>query len=269
MSQSSAKIQIAQDQRTFGIDRSMPAILSGRMSEFQWNKLCDEVDEVVKPLNKLRNIFYIGIFGMILSFVVAALTMSLTFRSSMSSFDSFDSGFSLSALVFLLPVAAMAALVASRCYSSNKVRKALDRVKEICEQTSKTYNGNLSFHLRDDQTVVGDYYSSSTTGSGYRRGYRTFHDIYILVSISAVGAQDPELGGGGLYEYEAQYPPAQKRADDVVHTAVEAEPATSVYAVAEPTTESVEGRLLKLERIKHILSTTEYEEKKKEILAEI
>lgn len=264
MSQLSAKIQIANGTMSYGIDRSMPTILSGRMSENQWRKLCDEVDEELKPLNKFRKFVYIGMIGIILCFVITAVVMILSFNRSFNSDPFSSNGPGSSMLIFLLIPLGMAILIGSMCYASSKARKAFDRVKEICEQTSKIYNGELSFHLRDDRMVVPDY-SFSSSDSFRRRGYRTYHNYYILVSIGNDGGV--ELGGGDAVYAGAQYPAVVQNFNNATAVAVPMANAEA-YPTATPV-ESMQERLEKLESIKHCLSPKEYGEKKKEILSEI
>merc|ERR1719262_1572551 len=209
---------------------------------------------------------------MILSFVITAAVMILSFNRSFNNFDSDPFGSSSNGpgsamLVFLLIPFGMAAVIGSVCYASSKARKAFDRVKEICEQTSKIYNGELSFHLRDDRMVVPEY-NMSSSDSFSRRSYRTLHNYYILVSIGNGGAA--ELGGAGGGVYGAQYPPVQSfnnAAAAVPMANAEAYPAAT--RVESKPVESMEERLEKLESIKHCLSPKDYEEKKKETLSEI
>lgn len=270
-----AKIQISIE-RSYGIDRAMPVILTGRISESEWITFCDQVDKIVLPLNEYRKLLYIGFIALPLSFIVSVAVSIISFGFTASSSSSMSPqpllAIASPMLIFLLPMFIMIAVIGSLLYASHQTQKAFVDVKQVCESISNRYE-MLSFHLRDDKTVVGGREYSSTNQT-FQNNYRVHHDIYILVSINPANdgmmPQDVELGGGGMSYAASTTSPLEVEATKV-HTTVSA-PVVEAYRLSTVTPiddQSIEGRLDKLDRIRHVITAKEYEEKRKEILAEI
>lgn len=168
--------------RYYGIDRTMPAIMNGRMSEQEWDLFCIQVDKHIVPLNKLRYLLIGGIVvlfaGFIVVMIVAVSRIPSYVNHSMNDFD--DSSWSTNPFtLFLIPLGLMMGFIILTCYFSCVASRAFNKVRQVCEATSRD-NSQVSFHLRDDRLVVGGNY----TGSGSYN--RTYHNTYIEASLSDV-----------------------------------------------------------------------------------
>jgi hypothetical protein len=224
----------------------MPAIMTGRMSEHEWYQFCDQVDKHLAPLNKIRMIIFAGTLSVFLGFLIV---MIVTIASPNSFFSStvnndFNSNSPSPFFFMLIPFGLMILMLVVSCYGSVKMREGFNSIKSICEERSKLHN-DISFHLRDDRLVTGGY-----------SGYRTYNDIYILVSLNSINViqlamhtnriatattvEDPEVGG-----------------------------VNSLNSVDKSSVSTVVERLIELEGIRHMLTTHEYCEKKNEILTGI
>jgi hypothetical protein len=243
--------------RSYGIDRTFPAIMNGRMSEHEWELFCDQVDQHIVPLNKLRYLLMGGIFAVFAAFILVMTILMNDFDNSSSSNSPF--------VFFLIPLGLMIGLVVLSCYVSSVARVALDKVRQVCEAASRD-NPKVSLHLRDDRLVVGGYYA----GSGSY--YRTYHNIYIEASLSEINVvpivtsgQRSRVDVVPITDLEAGYPDSASSCTNIplAH-------ATHMRSTNESNINtSVEQRMEKLHGIKHLLSTQEYEEKRDEILAGI
>ena len=61
------------------VARAKPAILEDRLSNSQWDKFCDDLDEALKPATKMRKIMLGGIIALPITFVVLAGISFITF----------------------------------------------------------------------------------------------------------------------------------------------------------------------------------------------
>ena len=263
---SSARVNITNNYScggTYGIDRSFPAMLSNSMiSEHEWNMFCDQVDSSIQPLNRLR---YILLGGMSIVFVTFVVVMIAFVASMTSSFNSNCMGFSdcggssgpSPAIFFTIPLVVMVLMIGLSCYVQNGTREGLLKIQNLCEEQSAKYD-KLSFHLRDDRIVVGGgagYYN----GSSYGGGYRTYHNVYIEISMANI----PVHATVTMTQAQASIP------------TVSATPVVSSNSpfpdpeLGTTTTQSVQGRLEELEKVRHFLTHEEYNTKRKEILADM
>ena len=216
-----------------GIDRTMPAVMSPYMSNYQWVGFCDKIDEAMAPINKLGKLTMIGFA---VTFAVFALVMIITFTSVSTGFDdddNFGSGGPNVFVFFALPAAAIVLTGGLSCYTGYKAQQVLLEIEDICKETSAAHP-RLSFHVRYD------YH--------YRRNHNNHHSSststqYIEVSI----CQDTTA----------------------MSTAVAAEPVVAGVPLVESTTTNLSPaeRLAELEKVRHILSQEEYDNKRAEILA--
>jgi hypothetical protein len=102
--------------------------------------------------------------------------------------------------------------------------------------------------------MVGNGYNS---GSGYYHGCRTYHNIYIEVSLREIHVVQTSSSG-------------QIRSANVTDLELGAIPSSIpvAHAVSEES-KTIEEKLEGLERVKRILTKNEYEEKKAKILADL
>jgi hypothetical protein len=102
--------------------------------------------------------------------------------------------------------------------------------------------------------MVGNGYNS---GSGYYHGCRTYHNIYIEVSLREIHVVQTSSSG-------------QIRSANVTDLELGAIPSSIpvAHTVSEES-KTIEEKLEGLERVKPILTKNEYEEKKAKILADL
>lgn len=240
----------------------MPAIMNGRMSEHQWESFCNQVDTLIVPLNKLRYLLLAGTIGVFVTFVLVMILSFSSFRSYSSA--SFDDGSTSPPNIFvylLIPLALMFGLIGLFCYVSSVAGRAFDKVRLLCEATSRD-NRKVSLHLRDDRLVVGGSYSGSESS------YRAYHDIYIEASLSDINVV-PIIASAPYVSRVGDLPMHDLEANVPVAHATEVPPDDAENSGSGNNKSSVESRIEKLERVKHLLTTQEYEEKRDEILADI
>jgi hypothetical protein len=163
-SASSARIEFRKSSGlniTYGVDdRSMPVILmttsSSRMDDDEWKNICDQVDDILLPLNILKKNLWQFWKSVPIPFAVGLLV-----------------GYFFFYLQAVIIVSAFVGPVITLLFLNNKINKAFLDVKHVCEINSQKYADKLiSFDFRDDKT----------TSHGYN-GTTTHHDRYILVSI--------------------------------------------------------------------------------------
>jgi hypothetical protein len=182
-SSSSARIQIQKGRLIngkYGVDdRSMPAILmissssssSSRMNVNEWNNMCDQVDDIVLPLNNIMRGCVLLCPISFAIFIAVCISLAVTPRVDIDLRIIPISG-------LIVPSAFIVVLITTQ-YSSNKIEKAFLEVNQVCEINSQKYaNKLISFDLCDDTTIVRD-----GTRHMYSENSYTYHDRYILVSI--------------------------------------------------------------------------------------
>jgi len=216
------KIQITQGTDVYGIDRSRPAAIpSSMISKQQWDELCEQVDTIVLPLNKLRIISWslLGLF--LISFVVTVVVQMMSFRNNGSNSPTAAMS------VFLFPVGCIIALIVFRLYKSHRLQNAVKALQKVCEETSQQYNNDtISLHMRHNIIVVptGSRSNSTTTTGGVGtiaggggggggatitttggRTYTTYHDLYIDISIRQRADESDILELGGTAAFSPSY----------------------------------------------------------------
>ena len=210
------KIQITQGTDIYGIDRSRPAAIPPSLiSKQQWHALCEQVDTIVVPLNKLRIIRWslLGLF--LISFVVTVVVQLMSFRNNNGSNSSTTTMY-----VFLFPVGCILALFVSQWYKSYRLQNAVKAIQKVCEETSQQYhNDTISLHMRHNIIVVptGSRSNSTIAGGGGGAGggatttttggrtYTTYHDLYIDISIRRRADDSDSLELGGTTAFSPSY----------------------------------------------------------------
>mmetsp|Transcript_28783 Transcript_28783/g.77975 ORF Transcript_28783/g.77975 Transcript_28783/m.77975 type:complete len:253 (+) Transcript_28783:269-1027(+) len=236
---------------TYGIDRAMPSLLMGQITEVQWTQFCDQVDDAVVSLNRHPKLLCLGsivvFLGFVASFAYSFIATNSLFDNNFDESGSDDYGAYPSGIlaVFLIPGLLMLGMMGLGFYIAKKRQRAMGDVKNVCQDISNRYR-SLSFHLRDDKLFI-------PRGEG-----GTMHsDIYVLVTVNT-SQQDPEIEDGSNTTYTGLVP---------------FYPSTSVTEYAstkrENGDESLGGRLDQLELIRTKISQKEYDEKRQAIIAEI
>ena len=222
---SSARIEIQKRGMcsSSGIDRTMPAVMTPYMDNYQWVEFCDKIDEAIAPMNKLGKLTMIG--GAV-TFAVFALVFIIGFVSFPSEVD--EDGDSVGGgpnffVLFVIPVVAFAIVGALACYTGCKAQEVSSEIQAICKETSAAHS-RLTFHVRYEYwSSSSDDYSSSASAQ------------YIEVSICQ---------------------------DAIMSTAVAAELLVPEVPVVESTTKNLSfaGRQAELDKVQqHTLSQDEYE----------
>lgn len=122
---------------------------------------------------------------------------------------------------------------------SKKIQGAYDGIHDVCVEASKKQS-LVSYHFRNDAVIGG--YSSPTSSQ------TTHRNVYIEVSIS-------------------DQPVYQQSSNATGYPTVTAASTPSFYISNDTTGEAPEVRLQKLNNMKYLLSTQEYEDKRAAILA--
>ena len=245
---SSARIDLSNKGRgctpDAGIDRTMPAIMSPYMNDYQWNEFCDKIDGALRPIKRLAKLTMMG-FGA--SFLISIAVFFAFFFSvhksfSDSPFDEDNTGPPKIALLFILPVLSIILSACSMFYVSAKAQQVLRDIEQICEATSAA-QPQLSFHVRYERSLYRtghDDYNSRTTQ-------------YIEVSILQSTVVVP-MGSNPI----------------AVGVATPVTTATNTYGGNNnPSSNTVAERLAELDKVKNILSQQEYDSKRAEILASL
>lgn len=222
---------------SFGIDPTMPAILRvGRVQETEWKVFCDAINEKLKPLNRLRRMSQIATVCFCISFVAVMTIFGVTFTSSMNKSEK-----NYYYLLFIVPLLMILGLVGWSVYVSKKTQEAYKGIRDVCAEASQKQS-SVSYHFRDD-VVIGAFSGTNSSSTTYR-------NVYIEVSISDQPVDQP-------HSYATGYPSATTAATPFP------------YISSNTTGEAPAARLQKLENMKHLLSTQEYEDKRAEILMSV
>ena len=132
-------------------------------------------------------------------------------------------------------------LVGWSVYVSKKTQEAYKGIRDVCAEASQKQS-SVSYHFRDD-VVIGAFSGTNSSDTTYR-------NVYIEVSISDQPVDQP-------HSYATGYPSATTAA------------APFPYISSNTTGEAPAARLQKLENMKHLLSTQEYDDKRAEILMSV
>ncbi|KAG7368735.1 hypothetical protein IV203_031478 [Nitzschia inconspicua] len=116
-----------------GIDRTMPAIMKRRMGAHEWEHFCNQVDNIMEPLNKGK---YEDVAVMIGFCLV---------------FSSFVTIIIVSPFLYLLfiPFVLMICTCGLIGRAASKRKAVSEQLRRFCEETSRT-NDEISFHLREE-----------------------------------------------------------------------------------------------------------------------
>lgn len=227
--------------KAYGIDRSRPAIMNDYMSDYEWEQFCDEIDNALAGMN-LHQTFQL------IAATLTLVTFIVTFAIAFASFGT--PGGSPTFAIFTLPLIAMNCAIAIVCYGRTLANKAKNEMQVVCVDTS-TKQPRLSFHVRYEYQYYSRHYDGGSRmfNNGHHHhghDHTSVHTTqYIEVSIN----------------------------QDTVTIPIGAAP---VFATAAPTATGVgtgvttaADRLAELDKIKYLLSPSEYEEKRTQIIKEM
>jgi len=128
----------------FFVQRSMPTILSGRMDLSSWNLFCDEIDEALEPLAKMKHTMKMMCFYPLVIFIPVVLIglVATTIAASQSADDSSGSKSMKKALSYVFLVAFFISIlwaIGMAVYSSRCRKKVGEEVERVCSKTSAAH----------------------------------------------------------------------------------------------------------------------------------
>ena len=153
------------------ISRTMPAILSNRISNTYWNSFCDELDEALKPAAEMKKISNWLRYVRLGSWVLFAVILVLGFTISLG-------GYYWIVLVIVIAGEVGAQHTLEKVYRGIH-KKVMKGLREACGRASASYPG-IVFSARDDTEIFNLMYSRDMKCFGNRKAT----DVdYITVSI--------------------------------------------------------------------------------------
>jgi hypothetical protein len=225
--------------KSYGIDQTRPAIMNDYISDYEWEQFCDEIDNALAGMN-LHQTFQM---------IATGLTLVTFIVSFAVSYANFGTPGSPSFAIFALPAISIVCAIAIVCYGSTLAVKAKNEMQAACVTTTSTKQPRLSFHVRYEYHYSRRYGGSSFSNDGNYGGHNhtSVHTTqYIEVSINQDTVTIP-IGAAPAY------------------AAATAPTTTGVGTGATTATD----RLVELDKIKHLLSPSEYEEKRTQIIKEM
>jgi hypothetical protein len=237
------------------IDRSMPAMLSDRMSNHEWTAFCDRVDQALEPTQNIKRQLacYTGLsVAASIGIFIAIAVMGATGRI----FSLYGGGFN--PLYILLFVSFIVVPLTIPCHTiratSQKISKVYDDLRNVVNEESSK-RSDISFHLKEEIMHMG--YSSSSN----RVNTRTMNYIECCISSSSSGGHRMNGEGDGNY-----FPVSATVMPSMLDTM---SGGGSGGAGRMSAGKSTLARLQELEGIKALLTEEEYNQKKNAILASI
>ncbi|KAG7355279.1 hypothetical protein IV203_004635 [Nitzschia inconspicua] len=149
----------------YGIDRAMPAVMKRRMGEHEWERFCNQVDNIMEPLNKRKCKDFVMDLGFIFSLPLFVVIIIL----------------SPSLYLLFIP----SALVLFTCWligrAGSEKRAVYEQLRQLCEETSRA-NDEISFHFR-----FGAIQGSEATCSGpfFIEAYIRTIDVVVVAGSSS------------------------------------------------------------------------------------
>lgn len=239
----SCRIDFKQGNGTQIIDRTFPGILSGKISDGEWNAFCEQIDKAVEPIGAMmKSMMKNTCILMVAVFVVFGITVAITRMTG-------DKGRIYGPVVFvtcgmILPFYFFAQQ--ARKVRAEGMKIEAEVVSILTAETNKRVE--VSFHLRKDP------YS---TGSGENRTSR----VHSYIECS-VGTGTGTEGGASMME-QGLVPTATEVVAPATTSIFSSLAGSSAGAGSGP---SAAQRLQDLEGIKALISAEEYNAKKKDIL---
>ena len=225
-----------------GIDRTKPAALQSYMDDKDWKEFCKKVDVALEPTNLATRISKGTIGATFLIFLIIIVIFVVGTTTCFGNHSGYNNGGPIDCgpnpALFFVPVVMIFVSAATFCYAAIVAAGVQREIQRICEETSSR-QPQLSFHVRYER----HYYRS-------RGEHRSSTTQYIEVSINRNNNSPPDTA--------TLIQPAVPMGDDIpIANAV----ALSVGSPAE--------RLAELEKMKQLITGTEFEAKRAEILASL
>ena len=238
---STARVEIVTNPRPIHIDRTLPSLLKPHLENNEWQSFCDEIDSSLATLNRAFQSFQCCIrTGFAISVVIVVLYIVLVQALSVLREESF---------FFILPVFFI--LIVSKFVMIYNIGKTLSQahssIEVACDEMSLK-KPSLSFILRHSPAKVGwgglqkgrvDNFVQATVNSHI--------EVVVKVDIAEVPVDDI----------------------DELQATSSGIPEVIAYTILNTTASGAEDRLEVLERIRHLLTDTEYQDKRAEILSAV
>eukprot|EP00584_Thalassiosira_punctigera_P022331 CAMPEP_0172557490 /NCGR_PEP_ID=MMETSP1067-20121228/73498_1 /TAXON_ID=265564 ORGANISM="Thalassiosira punctigera, Strain Tpunct2005C2" /NCGR_SAMPLE_ID=MMETSP1067 /ASSEMBLY_ACC=CAM_ASM_000444 /LENGTH=357 /DNA_ID=CAMNT_0013346581 /DNA_START=144 /DNA_END=1217 /DNA_ORIENTATION=- len=144
------------------VSRSMPEILSGHMENSSWNSFCNQLDEALLPLTKMKKTMKKWCFYPLALFVplivIGLVTTAILATRSMDDSSSGESMNRLLPLLFLIAfVASIPWAIGMASYSSSCKKNVTKEIQKICHKASTMHPGvsfKVFIELRYIQVLV-------------------------------------------------------------------------------------------------------------------
>ncbi|KAG7359310.1 hypothetical protein IV203_015899 [Nitzschia inconspicua] len=210
----------------YGIDRTMPAMLP--MGEDEWKLFCERVDRIICPLNLSK--FDTLLLSLIICFLLSspAIAMFIILRPLL--------------LVIFIPLT----LMICRCswiHHSETKKRSVYQLRQLCEETSRAANDEISFHFRDG-VIQGSEPTDTSAPCFIEARIRTIDVIVVVASDattthafdSKTGKQFPDVEyavtdlpfAQAIKVDEEETPARQRQADDQKDVEKDMESASSL-----------------------------------------
>jgi hypothetical protein len=139
------------------VDRTLPVLLHGHMSQDAWDTFCDDLD---KEIVAARGGQLCLIITPLALFLVSVLIMVLSFLTrSMLAF-------------FVLPILWVVGIGGLVCFTCNLGNRIKQNLQIICEKESQKYH-DLSFHVKEQVFHTYDTDGRGTRTTWYRNPNRS------------------------------------------------------------------------------------------------
>jgi len=224
------------------VDRTLPALLQGHMTDSEWTAFSRKLERVVEPgLRAGRTIPFI--FGGL--FIVTVIIFAATFATfaKTSPEDGVGSVPPVAVFVFV-PILWVVVGVGSIVMVRRRQTEVIDKLQCVCAEESRSYP-HLSFHIREEGYVYPALHGQYSNTYGYHYYSRIYLEAQVTPRTTVV-------------------PDEEQAVPVVMAQAVGDEPKVKVVEASAPP--SIGVRLDQLDHIKNRLSMEEYERKRQEIL---
>ena len=253
------------------VSRTMPAILSGRITSGDWTILCDDLDKALKPSAGIKKLTYAWHAVIPLAFVIFLMFGFLRLFAS----DENDFRWSSIMVVVLIVIVGNVCVLVIKSVQRNKIQKELI---EICDKTSASHPG-ISFHVRYEMRMGKQNSCESSEGnndcddcnSERRRDYIEVCVAPVASSSVLYSSSLPPVAVAEAYVVPStSFVPS---ADPVMPSAPPK--SVAIYPYDDPEMpivkekKTAEERMKDLDRMKDIITEEEYYRKRAEILSDI
>ena len=250
------------------VSRTMPAILSGRITSGDWTALCDALDDALKPTSGVKKLTYAWNVVVPLIMVIFVLFGFLGFASQ--EHRSFN--WSSIVVVVLVAVLGNLCILVIIWIQKNKIHK---RLVAACDKTAARHPG-ISFHVRFDMRMGRqnncdnrDNDDDCCDSNNERR--RNHIEVCVAPMATSNASYTSSLSPAPVAVAEAYVVPSA--------TAFAIPSAPPKSAVVHPYDDpeipivrekkTAEERMIELDRMRHIITNEEYHRKRAEILSDI